>query len=360
MACHQYFYLHGMRSFIVCKILLLFGYTGFAQSATESQYISGFRILSMSEVKIQNEENSVKSKYYYDRENLFKAKEYEKVIKAMDYATRSVNFNNADIFYQSYTSCLHLKKYNEALVIAQKGLSIKDNLGWRKPAKKRSYDYQDEFNYDGHVTDAILKAGQYKALMGMKKYGEAFNLCGSADSYLSLYEYIYDLRDFYFPIKYDKARLHMYKGEYTQAISVLEKCIDELKGSRKSWPSYRSTLDEIEKMAYSAICEINYLNNTPGNISSKTKKESIRDFSDHGDLIDLYNTGNYQGFVTGFTKIDDGNFTILYKYLALSYFKLGKKQESCAAFGKYRNSQDYRQPKVEPEVDEAEADACKQ
>ena len=310
---------------------------------------------------MQNEENNLNSKYYYDRDTLFKAKEYEKIIKAMEYATKSVSFNNVGIFYQSYTSCLHLKKYNEALAIAQKGLSMKDNLGWRKAAKKRSrsYDYSEEINYDGNVTDAILEAGQYKALMGMKKYEQALSLCGSADSYLISYEYIYDVRDFYFPIKYDKARLHLYKGEYKEAISVLEKCIDELKSRRKSWPSYKSILDEIEKMAYSAICEINYLNNTPGNISSKAKKEAIRDFSDYDHLIDLYYAGNYQGFVTGFTKIDDDNFSILYKYLGLSYFKLGQKQESCAAFSKYRNSHDYRYPKVEPEVDEVEAVVCK-
>jgi tetratricopeptide (TPR) repeat protein len=363
MPRHQYRYQHIIiKLSIVTKIMLLFTHTGIAQPSAENEYISGFRILKMEEVKKLNDDNRSNSNYYYKRDSLFKAKDYEKVIRAMEYASKSVTFNNVGIFYQSYTSCLHLKRYTEALAIAEKGLSMQDNLGWRKTAKKRNYDY-GENNEDTYIKQSILEAGKYKALMGLKRYDEALDYCKQADLthsfYISNDDNIDDLRDFFIPIRIDLARIYMHKGQYEAAIKALDN-IDITAIEKRFYKSYwEKNGEELYTMVYTAICEINYLNNTPGNIPGKAKKGAIRDFKDYGDLITLYNASNYQGFITAFKKIDDGNFTILYKYLGLSYYKLGQKEESCNAFSKYRSSHDYRQPKVEPEVDEAEAVVCK-
>jgi tetratricopeptide (TPR) repeat protein len=362
MPCYQYYYQHVRILLFVCMIFPLFLHTGFAQPASDNEYIGRFRILKMEEVKKINEDNRNNSNYYYKRDSLFKAKDYEKVIKAMEYASKSVTFNNVGIFYQSYTSCLHLKKYAEALAIAEKGLSIQDNLGWRKAAKKRGYDYGEK-NDDTYIKQSILEAGKYKALIGLKKYDEALDYCKQADLtylfYISNDDQIDDLRDFFIPIKIDLARIYMHKGQYELAMKALNN-IDVNAIEKRFYKSYwEKNGDEIYQMVYTAICEINYLNNTPGNIPGKAKKGAIRDFKEYGDLITMYNVGNYQGFITAFKKVDDGNFSILYKYLGLSYYKLGQKEESCKAFSKYSSTHDYRQPKVEPEVDEAEAVVCK-
>ena len=205
----------------------------------------------------------------------------------------------------------------------------------------------------------VLYSGKYKALMGLKKFNDALNDCINADI-PGTYIYLSDMDnlEFYLTICFDLARLRLYTGYYQSAIDKLEQVLDRLneKFYRKLW---EKNIGEMEQFIYSAICEINYLNNTPGNISGKAKKGAIRDFSEYGDLITMYNEGKYQQFINEFTKIDDGRFGILYKYLGLSYYKLDHKQESCTALKKYRNSQNNRIPKIEPEIDEIEAVVCK-
>ncbi len=342
------------RSLVISSVLFLYLSPAIAQSSSGIEYISGFRVLNMEDVKKKNEDNKISREYYLKDDSLFKAREYEKVIRGADYAIEELNLNYATPYFYYNASCLQLKRYTEALAIAEKCIAQKDKLGWRKkPSEHTPYDNDKE------VVKAVSYAGKYRALMGLKKFNEAKNECRNANITLSYYTRFSDAREFYLPICLDLARLELYTGNYKGGIETLEYVVENVVNSKYYKNYWEKMIDEIEQFVYSAICEINYLNNTPDNISRKIKKGAIRDFSEFGSLITMYNEGKYQQFINEFTKIDDGRFSILYKYLGLAYHKLNQKQESCSALKKYRNSQNNSIPKIEPEIDEIEAVVCK-
>jgi tetratricopeptide (TPR) repeat protein len=344
---------YPLRLLIISVILFLYLPRGIAQPSLAPEYISGFRIISYDLLLKRTEDDNVSSKYYSKIDSLFEAKEYEKVTEGVKYALENVNITSVEPFYYGYTSCLHLKKYNEALAIAEKGIVIISNLGFRK----NTSEYNETHEPDRYVVESILYAGKFKALIALKENDEAKNCFLKIQAHYSYYQSVTDIRDFYIPIRLDMARYYMDRGFHKGSIELVEKLIDLLNYIKIQTEGLKY-IDEIEKLIYSAICEINYLNNTPGSIAEKAKKGAIRDFSEYSHLITLYNEGKYQQYVTEFTKIDDGKFSILYKYLGFAYNKLGQKQESCKALKKYRNSQNNRIPKVEPEVDEVETAVC--
>jgi tetratricopeptide (TPR) repeat protein len=337
--------------------LLIFLYLpqqGIAQPSPGAEYIGGFRIISQDDQKKKIEDDLVNSTNYKKDDSLLMERDYEKVFSITSYYINENNTAYVKPYYYHNISSLYLRRYTDALTIAEKGIAIKEKLGWKK--KVSEYTGNDD---DKEIAEAILYAGKYKALMGLKKYDEALIYCSKANKSIYYYNTISDITDFYIPICFDLARLRLYVGDYKAAIAGLNEVADRLndKSFREYWK--KTTLDMMEYQIYTAICHLNYLNNTPDNIPEKVRKGAWQVFSEYGHLITLYNEGKYQQYITEFTKIDDGKFGILYKYLGLAYHKLNQKQESCEALKKYRSKQYNRIPKVEPEVDEVEAIVCK-